>query len=59
MGFYVLHCPAYYTHPTICGQITATLEHRCYKELRLENFRSAGIVMRIYGKLLSSCKEQM
>ncbi|CAM8893069.1 unnamed protein product [Rhodiola kirilowii] len=46
-------------NPLRVPKITATLEHRCYKELRLENFRSAGIVMRIYGKLLSSCKEQM
>ncbi|KAJ6921236.1 protein SEMI-ROLLED LEAF 2 [Populus alba x Populus x berolinensis] len=32
---------------------------RCYKELRIENFQSAKIVMCIYRKLLITCKEQM
>ena len=40
-------------------QITNQLEQRCYKDLRNENFGSLKVVLRIYGKLLSSCKEQM
>ncbi|KAL4603311.1 hypothetical protein ACB092_10G114900 [Castanea dentata] len=40
-------------------QITKSLEQRCYKELRNENFQSAKIVMCIYRKLLIYCKEQM
>ena len=40
-------------------QITNSLEQRCYKELRNENFQSVKIVMCIYRKLLVSCKEQM
>lgn len=43
----------------ICEQITTSLEQRCYKELRNENFQSTKIVMCIYKKLLISCKEQM
>ncbi|KAK7832437.1 protein efr3 like protein [Quercus suber] len=31
----------------------------CYKDLRNENFRSVKVVLCIYRKLLSSCKEQM
>lgn len=46
-------------NPLRIPKITNSLEQRCYKELRTENFRSAKIVMRIYGKLLVSCKEQM
>ncbi|KAG6771288.1 hypothetical protein POTOM_022636 [Populus tomentosa] len=42
-----------------CDQITSSLEQRCYKELRIENFQSAKIVMCIYRKLLITCKEQM
>lgn len=40
-------------------QITNQLEQRCYKDLRNENFGSLKVVLCIYGKLLSSCKEQM
>lgn len=40
-------------------QITKSLEERCYKELRNENFRSAKVVMCIYKKLVVSCKEHM
>ncbi|XP_050227615.1 protein SEMI-ROLLED LEAF 2 [Mercurialis annua] len=46
-------------NPLRIPKITNTLEQRCYKELRNENFRAAKIVMCIYGKLLISCKEQM
>lgn len=46
-------------NPMRIPKITNTLEQRCYKELRNENFRSAKIVMCIYRKLMISCKEQM
>lgn len=46
-------------NPLRIPKITSTLEQRCYKELRTENFRSAKIVMCIYRKLLVSCKDQM
>ncbi|XP_022152010.1 uncharacterized protein LOC111019828 isoform X3 [Momordica charantia] len=39
--------------------ITCSLEQRCYRELRNENFQAVIIVMSIYRKLLVSCKEQM
>jgi hypothetical protein len=40
-------------------KITKYLEQRCYKELRSEHFGYVKVVMRVYSKLLSSCKEQM
>lgn len=46
-------------NPLRIPKITSSLEQRCYKELRNENFRSAKVVMCIYRKLLISCKEQM
>ncbi|KAL5537504.1 hypothetical protein UlMin_045125 [Ulmus minor] len=46
-------------NPLRIPKITNTLEQRCYKELRNENFHSAKIVICIYRKLLISCKEQM
>lgn len=46
-------------NPLRIPKITTSLEQRCYKELRNENFQSAKIVMCIYRKLLISCKEQM
>ncbi|KAL3841253.1 hypothetical protein ACJIZ3_025844 [Penstemon smallii] len=46
-------------NPLRIPKIADSLEQRCYKELRTENFRSAKIVMSIYRKLLLSCKEQM
>ncbi|XP_057959815.1 protein SEMI-ROLLED LEAF 2-like isoform X2 [Malania oleifera] len=46
-------------NPLRIPKITSSLEQRCYKELRSENFRNAKIVMLIYRKLLISCKEQM
>ncbi|KAH9783629.1 ARM repeat superfamily protein [Citrus sinensis] len=41
------------------NQITTLLEQRCYKDLRNENFGSVKVVVCIYKKFLSSCKEQM
>nr|GME06543.1 protein EFR3 homolog isoform X1 [Ipomoea batatas] len=41
------------------SQITEYLEQRCYKDLRHERFGSVKVVLLIYRKLLSSCKEQM
>ncbi|KAF9664732.1 hypothetical protein SADUNF_Sadunf16G0048700 [Salix dunnii] len=46
-------------NPLRIPRITCSLEQRCYKELRIENFQSAKIVMCIYRKLLVTCKEQM
>lgn len=46
-------------NPLRIPKITDSLEQRCYKELRNENFQSAKIVISIYRKLLVSCKEQM
>uniref|UniRef100_F6HL01 Protein EFR3-like B n=1 Tax=Vitis vinifera TaxID=29760 RepID=F6HL01_VITVI len=46
-------------NPLRIPKITNSLEQRCYKELRSENFRSAKVVMCIYRKFLVSCKEQM
>ncbi|KAL5743993.1 hypothetical protein ACOSP7_026855 [Xanthoceras sorbifolium] len=46
-------------NPLRIPKITTSLEQRCYKELRNENFHSAKIVMCIYRKLLVSCKDQM
>ncbi|KAL8494007.1 hypothetical protein ACS0TY_024982 [Phlomoides rotata] len=46
-------------NPLRIPKIASSLEQKCYKELRNENFRSVKIVMCIYRKLISSCKEQM
>ncbi|KAM3280808.1 protein SEMI-ROLLED LEAF 2 isoform X1 [Capsicum chacoense] len=46
-------------NPFRIPKITKSLEERCYKELRYENFRSAKVVMCIYKKLVVSCKEHM
>ncbi|EOA26341.1 hypothetical protein CARUB_v10022560mg [Capsella rubella] len=40
-------------------KISDSLEQRCYKELRNENFHLAKIAMCIYRRLLVTCKEQM
>ncbi|KAJ0775560.1 hypothetical protein HanOQP8_Chr03g0124171 [Helianthus annuus] len=40
-------------------QITDYLEQKFYKELRNKNFISVKAVPLVYGKLPSSCKEQM
>ncbi|XP_073149790.1 protein SEMI-ROLLED LEAF 2 isoform X2 [Henckelia pumila] len=41
------------------SQIASSLEQRCYKYLRAENFQSVKTVLCIYRKLIFSCKEQM
>ncbi|KAI0528653.1 hypothetical protein KFK09_001195 [Dendrobium nobile] len=46
-------------NPLRMPKITTYLEQRCYKELRSEEFVFVKIIMRIYHKLLFSCKEQM
>ncbi|XP_015573881.1 protein SEMI-ROLLED LEAF 2 isoform X1 [Ricinus communis] len=46
-------------NPLRIPKITSSLEQRCYKDLRSEQFQSVKIVMCIYRKLLISCKEQM
>ncbi|KAF5785876.1 hypothetical protein HanRHA438_Chr10g0446221 [Helianthus annuus] len=46
-------------NPLRIPRINATLEQRCYKELRNQNFRGVRIVMCIYRKILISCKDQM
>ncbi|KAJ0985866.1 hypothetical protein J5N97_004222 [Dioscorea zingiberensis] len=46
-------------NPLRIPKITDYLEQRCYKELRTEHFGFAKTVMRIYQKLLISCREQM
>ncbi|KAM0938135.1 hypothetical protein DsansV1_C23g0175011 [Dioscorea sansibarensis] len=46
-------------NPLRIPKITDYLEQRCYKELRTERFGFAKIIMRIYRKLLISCREQM
>nr|GMD41751.1 protein EFR3 homolog B isoform X1 [Ipomoea batatas] len=46
-------------NPLRIPKITASLEQRCYKELRNGNFQSVKVVLCIYTKLIVSCKEQM
>ncbi|CAL0329185.1 unnamed protein product [Lupinus luteus] len=46
-------------NPLRIPKITEKLEQRCYKDLRNEIFGSVNVVLYIYKKLLSSCKEQM
>ncbi|GMI65728.1 EFR3 OF PLANT 2 [Hibiscus trionum] len=46
-------------NPLRIPKITDSLEQRCYKELRNENFQSVEIVVCIYKKLLLSCHDQM
>ncbi|KDO47319.1 hypothetical protein CISIN_1g001882mg [Citrus sinensis] len=46
-------------NPLRIPKITTLLEQRCYKDLRNENFGSVKVVVCIYKKFLSSCKEQM
>ncbi|PKI73811.1 hypothetical protein CRG98_005795 [Punica granatum] len=46
-------------NPLRIPKITDNLEQRCYKDLRNENFGSVKVVLCVYQKLLSSCKEQM
>ncbi|KAF5451993.1 hypothetical protein F2P56_027038 [Juglans regia] len=46
-------------NPLRIPKISDYLEQRCYKDLRSENFGSLKVVLCIYRKLLSSCKEHM
>lgn len=46
-------------NPLRIPKITNYLEHKCYKELRNQNFGSVKVVLCVYRKLLSACKEQM
>ncbi|KAK9287696.1 hypothetical protein L1049_016134 [Liquidambar formosana] len=46
-------------NPLRIPKITNSLEQRCYKDLRHENFGSVKVVLCIYRKLLASCKEQI
>ncbi|KAK7257871.1 hypothetical protein RIF29_32166 [Crotalaria pallida] len=46
-------------NPLRIPKITDKLEQRCYKDLRNEIFGSVNVVLYIYRKFLSSCKEQM
>ncbi|CAL1353258.1 unnamed protein product [Linum trigynum] len=46
-------------NPLRIPKIANSLEQRCYKELRYENFQSVKIVMCIYKKLLITCREQL
>ncbi|MCL7029380.1 hypothetical protein MKW94_026237 [Papaver nudicaule] len=46
-------------NPLRIPKITEYLEQRCYKDLRIEHFGSAKVVLCIYRKLLTSCKDQM
>ncbi|XP_010241507.1 PREDICTED: uncharacterized protein LOC104586087 isoform X2 [Nelumbo nucifera] len=46
-------------NPLRIPKITKYLEQRCYKDLRNEHFGSVKVVLCIYRKLLSSCKDQM
>ncbi|CAJ1955562.1 unnamed protein product [Sphenostylis stenocarpa] len=52
-------CEYAFRNPLRIPKITENLEQRCYKDLRNENFGSVKVVMCIYRKLLSTCKEQM
>ncbi|XP_057467859.1 protein SEMI-ROLLED LEAF 2 isoform X2 [Actinidia eriantha] len=46
-------------NPLRIPKITSSLEQRFYKELRIENFRSAKVVTCVYKKLLVTCNEQL
>ncbi|RDY12681.1 Protein EFR3-like B, partial [Mucuna pruriens] len=46
-------------NPLRIPKITDNLEQICYKDLRYETFGSVKVVLCIYRKFLSSCKEQM
>ncbi|XP_041997859.1 protein SEMI-ROLLED LEAF 2-like [Salvia splendens] len=46
-------------NPFRIPKIASSLEQKCYRELRNENFHAVKIVMCIYRKLISSCREQM
>ncbi|KAF8057208.1 hypothetical protein N665_1263s0006 [Sinapis alba] len=46
-------------NPLRIPKITEYLEQKCYKELRNGNVGSVKVVLCVYKKMLSSCKEQM
>ncbi|KAL0649174.1 hypothetical protein Bca4012_091865 [Brassica carinata] len=46
-------------NPLRIPKINEYLEHKCYRELRNGNIGSVKVVLCIYKRLLSSCKEQM
>ncbi|KAI3872260.1 hypothetical protein MKX03_024538 [Papaver bracteatum] len=46
-------------NPLRIPKITEYLEQRCYKDLRIEHFGSAKVVLCIYRKLILSCKDHM
>ncbi|XP_022761675.1 LOW QUALITY PROTEIN: uncharacterized protein LOC111307761 [Durio zibethinus] len=46
-------------NPLRIPKITSNLEQRCFKDIRNENVACVKVVLCIYRKLLSSCKEQM
>ncbi|KAL8536877.1 hypothetical protein ACS0TY_006028 [Phlomoides rotata] len=46
-------------NPLRIPKIADSLEQKFYKELRNENYKFVKVVMCIYRKFLSSCKEQM
>nr|POF18847.1 protein efr3 like b [Quercus suber] len=46
-------------NPLRIPKITSSLEQRCYRDLRNENFHSVKVVLCIYRKLLITCKDQM
>ncbi|KAM3323427.1 protein SEMI-ROLLED LEAF 2 [Capsicum chacoense] len=46
-------------NPLRIPKITTVLEQRCYRELRNENLGSVKVVMCIYRRLLTTCKQQM
>ncbi|KAL1549971.1 protein SEMI-ROLLED LEAF 2-like isoform X2 [Salvia divinorum] len=46
-------------NPFRIPKIASSLEQKLYKELRNENFHAVKVVMCIYRKLISSCREQM
>ncbi|KAL1811020.1 hypothetical protein ACET3Z_021085 [Daucus carota] len=46
-------------NPLRIPKITEYLEQRFYKDLRNEHFGSVKVVLHVYRKLLSTCKEQM
>nr|VDD53793.1 unnamed protein product [Brassica oleracea] len=46
-------------NPLRIPKINEYLEHKCYRELRNGNIGSVKVVLCIYKRLLSSCKEQI
>lgn len=46
-------------NPLRIPKITTYIDQRCYKAFRNEHFGSVKVVLCIYRRLLSSCKEQM